>query len=363
MIRNIRIIWECRIRLFSYMHLSHSLSVYIYTRHSAPKTAKNWFGHERERNPEELWKLAKMSKNVSQRLPKRLQVWVNRATKTFQEASTKYAGEKGTQKPPRLGISHTVYKKALESTLQLYVDTHIFQMVFIHCSSFWQQDHGPGPKEAARAMTRARPIAAVEPGPASQAEKCENEIKLLWNKYEDDVIQHFHTSFIFYFICCSYWHRNAGAQDPDRGPHLHMIFTLLVILFSYNFQMSVQSWYRSISILQFLQPDVWQHSCHTLPSSPLSAIVQNLTQLPKEFGHSRASKSSDYPITTQYIDNISVPQYVNHICLIHILLKLPTTFQKLADCRFWKLLTAPDASIRNRTDLLITRYSPWLRSS
>ena len=70
--------------------------------------------------------------------------------------------------------------------------SHDFHTIF----TFW------GPK-AATGRARPEPLAAAsEPWPGCRAPKCENNIKVIWNKYENHVISNFHMILIsisYYF--------------------------------------------------------------------------------------------------------------------------------------------------------------------
>ena len=68
----------------------------------------------------------------------------------------------------------------------------MYFILFIQFLHFGAQDPGPG-SEAAAGLARARPAAALghRPGPGPQ------NVKIIWKKYEHNVIWHFHMVFIF----------------------------------------------------------------------------------------------------------------------------------------------------------------------
>ena len=106
-------------------------------------------------------------------------------------------------------------------------------MIFIFISYYFHIFFtflGPGARARARPRARgsspptprgtpAAPGPGPGPGPGPWAQKCEKHMKIIWNKYENNVIWHFHI--IFTFI--SYY--------------FHIIFTfvfhIIFILFSY----------------------------------------------------------------------------------------------------------------------------------
>ena len=100
---------------------------------------------------------------------------------------------------------------------------------------------GPGPKAAARGPARARPAAALGPGPGSRAPQCENTMKIIWNKCENNVIP----QFLNILKCSSYYFHKFntfGAWDPDPDPKSHIVAIFLVIFISYYFHIIVYAW-------------------------------------------------------------------------------------------------------------------------
>ena len=83
---------------------------------------------------------------------------------------------------------------------------------------------------------RARPAAALGPRPGSRAPTCENNMKIIWNKYENDVISQFHIIFTFYSY---YFHifitflGSGPRSGPQKSYFCHIPGHIFFILFSY----------------------------------------------------------------------------------------------------------------------------------
>ena len=103
---------------------------------------------------------------------------------------------------------------------------------FLHS---WAQDPGPGlgPKAAVMVPAWARPAAG--PGPRFQAPKCENHMKIIWEKCENNVISEFHIIFTFYTY---YFHifvtflGSGPRSKPPKSYFCHVPGHMFFILFS-----------------------------------------------------------------------------------------------------------------------------------
>ena len=114
--------------------------------------------------------------------------------------------------------------------------SYLFHIIFILFSHFGARDPGLGPKAAARGPGRAWPAAALGPGPGFRAPKCENNMKIIWKKYENNVISQFHIIFTFYsyyfHIFITFW-GSGPRSGPQKSYFCHIPGHIIFILFSY----------------------------------------------------------------------------------------------------------------------------------
>ena len=108
-----------------------------------------------------------------------------------------------------------------------------FSILFSH---FGARNPGPGPKAAAG---QARPgpfAAALGPRPGSRAPKCANNMKIIWNKYKDNVISNFHmisTFFSHYLhIFITFW-VSGPRSGFQKSYFCHIPGHICFIVFSY----------------------------------------------------------------------------------------------------------------------------------
>ena len=111
-----------------------------------------------------------------------------------------------------------------------------FHIIFILFSHFGARDPGLGPKAAARGPGRAWPAAALGPGPGFRAPKCENNMKIICKKHENNVTSPVHIFFTFYSY---YFHifitfLGSGPRSGSQKSYFcHIPGHILFILFSY----------------------------------------------------------------------------------------------------------------------------------
>ena len=92
------------------------------------------------------------------------------------------------------------------------------------------------PKAAAGGQARAGTAAALGPGPGFRAPKCENNMKIIWEKCENNVTCQFHiicTFYSYYFhIFMTFW-GSGPRSGPPKSYFCHIPGHLIFILFSY----------------------------------------------------------------------------------------------------------------------------------
>ena len=108
-----------------------------------------------------------------------------------------------------------------------------FSILFSH---FGARNPGPGPKAAAGQARPGPRAAALGPRPGSRAPKCENNMKIIWKKYENNVISQFHIIFTFYSY---YFHifitflGSGPRPGPQKSYFCHIPGHIFFTLFSY----------------------------------------------------------------------------------------------------------------------------------
>ena len=73
------------------------------------------------------------------------------------------------------------------------------------------------------------------------APKCENNMKIIWERYGNALISQFH----YIFTCVSYYFifvSHFWPRDPDSGPKNHIFVIFLVIFYSYYFHILITFW-------------------------------------------------------------------------------------------------------------------------
>ena len=119
---------------------------------------------------------------------------------------------------------------------QITIFSHLFHIIFILFSHFGTRNPGPGPKAAAGQARPGPRAAALGPRPGSRAPKCENNMKIIWKKYENNVISQFHIIFTFYSY---YFHifitflGSGPRSGPQKSYFCHIPGHIFFILFSY----------------------------------------------------------------------------------------------------------------------------------
>ena len=111
--------------------------------------------------------------------------------------------------------------------------SHYFHMFFILFSYYV---HILGPKAAAGQARPGPRAAALGPRPGSRAPKCENNMKIILKKYENNVISQFHIIFTFYSY---YFHifitflASGPRSGFQKSYFCHIPGHIFFILFSY----------------------------------------------------------------------------------------------------------------------------------
>ena len=100
---------------------------------------------------------------------------------------------------------------------EIILFSYFVHIIFISFSHFWARNPGPGPKAAAGQARPGPRAAALGPRPGSRAPKCENNMKIIWKKYENDVICQFHiiSTFLSYYFHIFITFLGSG---PRSGP-------------------------------------------------------------------------------------------------------------------------------------------------
>ena len=121
-------------------------------------------------------------------------------------------------------------------TWQITLFSHFFHIIFILFSHFGARNPGPGPKAAAGQARPGPRAAALGPRPGSRAPKCENNMKIIWKRYENNVISQFHIIFTFYsyyfHIFITFW-GSGPRSGPQKSYFCHIPGHIIFILFSY----------------------------------------------------------------------------------------------------------------------------------